>query len=100
MSHRSNNAIPKQLAQFNSPRQEAQFMIDKGQHTRFARTLSHTSRFNRVHRHRFFAENCFAVLQSCERHLTMLNGRGDDAYEIDIITSNKGAPVTVYVLDV
>ena len=75
-------------------------MIDKGQHTRFARTLSHTSRFNRIHRHRFFAENCFAVLQSCERHLTMLNGRGDDAYEIDIITSNKGTPVTVYVLNV
>src|SRR5436853_1595242 len=100
MSHRSNNAIPKRLAQFDSARQETQLMIDKRQHTRFARTLSHASRFNRIHRHRFFAENCFAVLQSCERHLTMLNGRGDDAYEIDIITSNKGAPVTVHVLDV
>src|SRR5438270_5659349 len=100
MSHRSNIAIVKQLAQLNSARQKAQFMIDKGQHTRFARGLSHTSRFNRIHRHRFFAEHSFAILQSCERHLTVLNGRGDDAYEIDIITHNESAPVTFDVLNV
>src|SRR5205823_15011637 len=70
------------------------------QHPRCARALGHAWRFNRIHRHRFLAEHCFAVLQSCERHLTVLNGRDDDAYEIDIITSNKGATVTLYVLDV
>ena len=100
MSHRSNIAIVKQLAQFKSARQEAQFMIDKSQHTRFARALSHAAPLVRIHRHRFFAEHSFAILQSCERHFAVLNRWRDHAYEVHVVTSNKRVPVTVYVLDV
>ena len=75
-------------------------MIDKRQHTRFARALSHASPLVCIHRHRFFAEHSFAILQSCERHFAVLNRWRDHAYEVHVVTSNKRAPVTVYVLDV
>ena len=75
-------------------------MIYKRQHTGFARALSHASCFIRVHRHRFFAEHCFAILQSCKRHLAVLKGRGHHAYKIHVITSYQRAPITVHVFDV